>query len=310
MYPYLLRGITSSYPNHMWGIDITYIRLRSSWMDLEAVLDWFSRYIVSWELDDTLPLSFVLTAVKRALAQARPVIWNSDQGSHFTRPQYREWLLAADVQISMDGKGRVLDNVFVERLWRSVKYEEVYPKEYASPWEARRSLTGYLAFYNHERPHQALAYRTPGEVYAQAIREDGYGTMAHTSEPPVIDQWATAWSSHDMDHVLALFTDDCIYEDVASGLVNHGKEELRAFGQGFYDFSPDLRIEVTAQSFSGLVAHAEWVFSGTQQAEFMGRPATGKRWSVRGASGFEMLDGKIQRCSDYWDVTTLLNQLD
>ena len=133
--------------------------------------------------------------------------------------------------------------------------------------------------------------------------------MAHTSEPSVIDQWATAWSSHAMDHVLALFTDDCIYEDVALGLVNHGKEELRAFGQGFFDFSPDLRIEVTAQSLSGLVAHAEWVFSGTQQAEFMGRPATGKRWSLRGASGFEVQDGKIQRCSDYWDVTALLNQL-
>jgi putative transposase len=147
------------------SIDVTYIRLQSSWMYLVAVLDWFSRYVVSWEVDDTLQVSFVLRAVERALAQARPVIWNSDQGSHFTSPQYRNLLLAAGVQISMDGKGRALDNVFVERLWRSVKYEEVYPNDYANPHEARAGLSRYLAFYNHERPHQALAYRTPAEVY-------------------------------------------------------------------------------------------------------------------------------------------------
>lgn len=151
----------------MWGIDVTYIRLRTSWMYLVAVLDWFSRYVVSWELNDTLRLPFVLAAVQRALEQAWPVIWNSDQGSHFTSPQYRELLLAADVQISMDGKGRALDNIFVERLWRSVKYEEVYPNDYASPREARAGLSRYLAFYNHERPHQALNYQTPAEVYFQ-----------------------------------------------------------------------------------------------------------------------------------------------
>jgi transposase InsO family protein len=106
-------------------IDVTYIRLQTSWMYLVAVLDWYSRYVVSWELDDTLQLPFVLRAVARALAQATPEIWNSDQGSHFTSPQYRELLLAADVRISMDGKGRELDNIFVERLWRSVKYEIV-----------------------------------------------------------------------------------------------------------------------------------------------------------------------------------------
>lgn len=163
--PYLLRNLTCVYPNHVWGIDVTYIRLRTSWMYLVAVLDWFSRYVVSWELDDTLHLPFVLSAVKRALALAKPAMWNSDQGSHFTSPQYRELLLAADVQISMDGKGRALDNIFVERLWRSVKYEEVYPNDYASPREARQSLARYLDFYNHERPHQALNYQTPAEVY-------------------------------------------------------------------------------------------------------------------------------------------------
>jgi putative transposase len=165
VYPYLLRNLTCRFPNQVWGIDVTYIPLRTSWMYLVAVLDWFSRYIVSWELDDTLHLPFVLSVVQRALAQAKPVIWNSDQGSHFTSPQYRELLLAADVQISMDGKGRALDNIFVERLWRSVKYEEVYPHDYDSPREARQSLSRYLAFYNYERPHQALNYQTPAEVY-------------------------------------------------------------------------------------------------------------------------------------------------
>ncbi len=133
--------------------------------------------------------------------------------------------------------------------------------------------------------------------------------MANASGRTVIDQWAEAWSSHDMEQVLALFTDDCIYEDVPLGVVNHGKEELRAFGQGFFDLSPDLELEVTAQSASGSAAHAEWIFSGTQRAEFMGKPATGKHWSIRGASGFELRDGKIRRCSDYWDLTTFLNQL-
>jgi putative transposase len=165
VYPYLLHDLTSRYPNHVWGIDVTYIRLQTSWMYLVAVLDWFSRYVVSWELDDTLQLPFVLSAVERALAQTKPVIWNSDQGSHFASLHYRALLLAAEVQISMDGKGRALDNIFVERLWRSIKYEEVYPSEYASPREARTGLSRYLAFYNHERPHQALNYQTPAEVY-------------------------------------------------------------------------------------------------------------------------------------------------
>jgi putative transposase len=165
IYPYLLRHVPATRPNHIWGIDITYIRLRGGWMYLVAVLDWFSRYIVSWELDQTLAQPFVMAAVQRALAHATPAIWNSDQGSHFTSPQYTSVLLAAGVQISMDGKGRALDNIFVERLWRSVKYEEVYLHDYANPREARAGLTQYLGDYNHTRPHQALAYRTPAEVY-------------------------------------------------------------------------------------------------------------------------------------------------
>ncbi len=165
VYPYLLRHVTSAYPNHVWGIDITYIRLQAGWLYLVAVLDWYARYVVAWELDQTLEEGVVLDAVERALAQATPAIWNSDQGSHFTSPPYIERLEARGIRISMDGKGRALDNIFVERLWRSVKYEEVYLHAYETPREARQSLARYLHYYNHERQHQSLAYRTPAEVY-------------------------------------------------------------------------------------------------------------------------------------------------
>ena len=166
IYPYLLRNMSASHPNHIWGIDITYIRLRRSWLYLVAILDWFSRFVVAWELDQTLELPFVLTAVDRALEQAIPTIWNSDQGSHFTSPKYLNRLLAAKVQISMDGRGRAVDNIFTERLWRSVKYEEVYLNDYASPREARYGLARYFNFYNFERPHQSLDYQTPAQVYS------------------------------------------------------------------------------------------------------------------------------------------------
>lgn len=165
VYPYLLRNVTASHPNHIWGIDITYVRLQKSWMYLVAVLDWYSRYVVSWQLSDSLDIEFVLVAVDQALAQAQPTIWNSDQGSHFTSPQYIQRLQDVQVQISMDGKGRALDNVFTERLWRSVKYEEVYLHEYFSPKHAHQGLSSYFDFYNHRRPHQSLAYATPAAVY-------------------------------------------------------------------------------------------------------------------------------------------------
>lgn len=170
IYPYLLREVTASYPNHVWGLDITYIRLVHGWMYLVVVLDWYSRYIISWELNQSLHQSFVLVALDEALAQAHPVICNSDQGSHFTSQEYVGRLQAANVQISMDGKGRALDNVFTERLWRTIKYEEVYLKEYATPREARHGLSCYIQFYNQERPHQALQYLTPAEVYYKKER--------------------------------------------------------------------------------------------------------------------------------------------
>ena len=165
IYPYLLRGVQIIRPDQVWGIDITYIRLVAGWMYLVAILDWFSRYVISWELDQTMEIEFVMSAVERALSQTQPEIFNSDQGSQFTSPQYTQRLLKANIQISMDGKGRALDNIFTERLWRSIKYEEVYLHSYESPRQARQGLSHYLDFYNHERLHQSLQYRTPAEVY-------------------------------------------------------------------------------------------------------------------------------------------------
>jgi putative transposase len=165
IYPYLLRDITAQAPNHIWGCDITYVRRRGSWLYLVAVLDWFSRYVMSWALDDTLSLPFVLDALGEALRIATPQIWNTDQGSQFTSPQLTSQLEAADVRISMDGKGRAHDNIFTERLWRSLKYEEVYLADYGNPREARLGIGQYFQFYNTERPHQALDDRRPVELY-------------------------------------------------------------------------------------------------------------------------------------------------
>lgn len=171
VYPYLLRDLRIEHPNQVWGVDITYIRLVHGWMYLVAVLDWHSRFVVSWELEQSLEIGFVLRALRRALANATPEICNSDQGSHFTSDQYLDLLKEAGVRISMDGRGRALDNVFTERFWRTLKYEEVYLHEYESPREARRSIGQFIDFYNWERPHQALGYRTPAEVYG-VVRTD------------------------------------------------------------------------------------------------------------------------------------------
>ncbi len=165
VYPYLLRGVTATHPNHIWAIDITYIPLQGNWMYLVAVLDLYARYVVSWALADTLEQPFVLEAVQQALAQATPTIWNSDQGSHFTSPQYTGLLEAAGVQISMDGRGRALDNIFIERLWRTVKCEDVYLQDYGTPRAVRGGLGRFLTKYHMARPHMALDYATPAMVY-------------------------------------------------------------------------------------------------------------------------------------------------
>ena len=175
VFPYLLRGLCIERPNQVWGVDITYIRLTEGWMYLVAFLDWHSRFVVSWELSDTLEIAFVLACSQAALAKSVPEIINSDQGSHYsqigstdlcdTSERFTTQFLAVGAQVSMDGRGRYVDNIFTERLWRSVKYEEVYLTEYDSPRAARVGISRYLLFYNESRPHQALGYRTPKSVY-------------------------------------------------------------------------------------------------------------------------------------------------
>ena len=171
VYPYLLNNVTASSPNHVWAIDITYVRLNHGWMYLVAIIDLYSRYIISWELSDTLEIDFVLSCVRQALKQGIPVIMNSDQGSHFTSPKYIELLKAANVQISMDGKGRATDNIFIERFWRSLKWENVYLKDYQTPREARIGITEYIQYYNNERPHQSVDYRIPLKLYSIPVTE-------------------------------------------------------------------------------------------------------------------------------------------
>lgn len=167
VYPYLLRDVTIDSVNHVWSTDITYIRLLKGFVYLVAVIDWFSRYVLSWKLSITLEKEFCIEALEEALDQNLPRIFNSDQGSQFTSPSFTEKLKEKEIQISMDGKGRCLDNIFVERLWRSVKYEEVYLKQYASPLEAQQGLEAYFHFYNHQRPHQSLNYKAPANIYFQ-----------------------------------------------------------------------------------------------------------------------------------------------
>jgi putative transposase len=163
----------SAVNNQVWGTDITYIRLRRGFVYLVAVMDWFSRYVLSWEVSVTLDVSFCLAALEWALKTAQPEIFNSDQGSQFTSEPFTTMLLARDVEISMDGRGRAMDNIFVERLWRTVKYEEVYLKDYENVQEAVESLRHYFLFYNRERIHQSLSYQTPAQVYFQRRARTG-----------------------------------------------------------------------------------------------------------------------------------------
>jgi putative transposase len=168
IYPYLLRGVAIDRVDQVWSTDITYIRLRRGFAYLVAVIDWYSRYVLAWELASTLETEFCVSALEAALRHGQPEIFNTDQGSQFTSAAFTGRLEAAGVQVSMDGRGRALDNVFVERLWRSVKYEEVYLKDYAGFADATRNLAVYFRFYNRERLHQALGYRTPAAVYRAA----------------------------------------------------------------------------------------------------------------------------------------------
>lgn len=164
-YPYLLKGLEIIRPNQVWSADITYIPMRRGFLYLFAIIDLFSRYVVSWSLSSSMEADFCVDALKGALGKASPEIMNTDQGSQFTAVAFTHCLVNAGVSISMDGKGRVFDNIFVERLWRSVKYEEVYLKEYVTPREAWKCLDRYFKFYNEERLHQALDYQPPARLY-------------------------------------------------------------------------------------------------------------------------------------------------
>ncbi len=165
IYPYLLRGLSITRSNQVWSTDITYIRLEHGFCYLTAIIDWHSRYVIAWELSNTLDIDFCLRVQERAYALAIPEIFNSDQGSHFTSPKFTAASLEKGVKISMDGKGRCLDNIFIERLWRTVKQQDVYIKHYESVAECRAGLTKFFDSYNNYRPHQSLNYLTPAEAY-------------------------------------------------------------------------------------------------------------------------------------------------
>lgn len=165
IYPYLLKGLAIDHPNHVWSIDITYIPVKTDWLYLVAIIDWYSRYVLDFRLNDTMDEGFVLDVSRSALEKAVPEIMNSDQGSQFTSPQYTQIFLDAGAKISMDHRGRAYDNIFIERLWRTVKYEDVYIKCYETPREARIGISEYLSYYNKERPHSSLGKQTPEAVY-------------------------------------------------------------------------------------------------------------------------------------------------
>jgi len=167
VYPYLLRNVRIERPDQVWSTDITYVPLASGFMYLAAILDWYSRYVLVWRLSNTLDGSFCLEMLDEALSRGRPEVFNTDQGVQFTAQAWTGRLEAAGVAVSMDGKGRCLDNVFVERLWRTVKYEDLYLWRYEDVPQLRQGLGRYFPYYNEERPHQALAYRTPAAVYRE-----------------------------------------------------------------------------------------------------------------------------------------------
>lgn len=176
-YPYLLEGVVIGRPDQVWSTDITYIRLKQGFVYLVAIMDWHSRYVLSWEVSTTLEKEFCIRALENSLMLSSPEIFNSDQGSQFTSSEFTGLLERHGAAVSMDGRGRAMDNIFVERLWRTVKYEEVYLKSYETVKEAREGLAGYFHFYNTERLHESLGYRTPQEVYF-GEREDTGGLPA------------------------------------------------------------------------------------------------------------------------------------
>ena len=169
VYPYLLRGMTIERPNQVWSTDITYIPLAKGFMYLVAIIDWYSRYILAWELSNTLDKSFCIKTLNRSLSINQPEVFNSDQGSQFTSPSFTSILTDANIRISMDGRGRALDNIFIERFWRTIKYEEIYLHAYDSVYQLVKRLEWYFNFYNEVRPHSSLNGATPAEIYFNRV---------------------------------------------------------------------------------------------------------------------------------------------
>lgn len=167
IYPYLLRGMTIRHPCEVWCSDLTYVPMHRGFMYLMAVMDWWSRYVLAWDVSNCMDSGFCVSVLKRALKKGRPIIFNTDQGSQFTSEEFTGTLANAGVRISMDGRGRALDNVFIERLWRSVKYEDIYLRDYADGHDLHAGLMRYMRFYNHQRPHSALNNRTPAYCHRQ-----------------------------------------------------------------------------------------------------------------------------------------------
>ena len=183
VYPYLLSGMEVRRPNEVWAADITYIPMARGFLYLVAIMDWYSRYVLSWRLSNTLDADFCIDALEEALSKARPDIFNTDQGAQFTSEVFTRLLEQHGVRISMDGKGRYSDNLFIERLWRTVKYEEVYLKAYQNGRDARVGIADYFRFYNAERPHQALGYQTPAEVFTSSPVESTHGGLVQSLVP-------------------------------------------------------------------------------------------------------------------------------
>ena len=171
VYPYLLKGVDVNRVDQVWAADITYIPMAQGFLYLVAIMDWHSRHVLAWKLSNTMDTDFCVTALEAALGKGRPEVFNTDQGAQFTSDAFTQTLQERGIRVSMDGKGRYLDNIFVERLWRSIKYEEVYLKAYETVAEARVGINAYLEFYNRRRPHQSLGYRTPAQVYQKGQAE-------------------------------------------------------------------------------------------------------------------------------------------
>lgn len=169
IYPYLLRNFTVTYSNQVWGTDITYLPMREGYMYLTAIIDWFSRYVIDWEISNTLEKDFCIEVLKRSLIKYKPKFFNTDQGSQYTCNEFTSILESYNIQISMNGKGRSLDNIYIERLWRSVKYEDIFKKSYESAQELYNGLEIYFKFYNEKRIHQSLNYLTPKQIYFKSL---------------------------------------------------------------------------------------------------------------------------------------------